>query len=111
METSSKRKEPFGCEKKNMKDPRFHFPKPLVKAVKAGLRRRNVHILGRDELQEIFGLARTGSEKLQRLHLFATLCDAQCEIGRDFAVARFWPKRLGGSQLAGLTRVGKLRLA
>jgi hypothetical protein len=45
------------------------------------------------------------------VHLFATRCDAQCEIGLDFAAARFLPKRLADSKLAGLMRVGHLRLA
>ena len=94
-----------------MKETPVHFPKRLLKEVKLGLNRRGFHVLGRAELRRICGLDGSGSEKLRRVHLFATQCDAQCEIGLDFAAARFLPRRLANSKLAGLMRVGDLRLA
>jgi hypothetical protein len=105
------RKQPFGCENEGVKEAPVHFPKRLLKDVRTGLSQRGFHVLGRDELYEICGIGRSGSEKLHRVHLFATQCDAQCEIGLDFAAARLLPKKFANSQLASLMRIGSLRLA
>jgi hypothetical protein len=77
-----------------VQDARSHFPKELLKQVKAGLNQWGFHVLGRNELHEICGFGLSGFEKLRLVHQFARQCDAECEIGLDFAAAQFLPKRI-----------------
>jgi hypothetical protein len=86
------------------------FPKELLKQVKAGLNQRGFHVLERNALQQICRFGISGSEKLQLVHQFATQCGAECEIGLDFAAARFLPKRFAkmDPQIVRLLRIADL---
>ena len=90
-----------------MKEARTHFPKELLKQVKAGLNQWGFHVLGRNELHQICGFGLSGFEKLRLVHQFATQCNAECEIGLDFAAAQFLTKRIH-PQMVRLLRIADL---
>jgi hypothetical protein len=90
-----------------VKEARTHFPKELLKQVKAGLNQWGFHVLGRNELHQICGFGLSGFEKLRLVHQFATQCNAECEIGLDFAAAQFLTKRIH-PQMVRLLRIADL---